>query len=51
VQSNPDLLEIVFALRPSSRLTSLLHGWQQQGNQDGNDRDHHQQLNQCETTQ
>ena len=43
-----DLLEIVFALRAASGLASLLNGRQEQGNQDGDDRDHHQQLDERE---
>ena len=44
----PDLLEVVLALRPGGRLADLLDGGQQQADQDGDDRDHHQQLDQRE---
>ena len=50
VQSQTNLLQIVLALRPASRLTSLLNSRQQQRHQNGNDRDHHQQLNQRKTS-
>ena len=48
VQRQAELLEIVLALRPAGRLAGLLHGWQQQGHQDANDRNDHQQLNEGE---
>ena len=43
-----DLLEIVAALRSPGRLPRRLDGRKQQGDQDGNDRDHHQELDQRE---
>src|SRR5262249_6835094 len=43
-----DLLEIVRALRPPSRLAGGLDGGQEQRDQDGDDRDHHPQLDPCE---
>ena len=36
--------EVVSALRPAPRFPGPLHGWQQQGDQDADDGDHHQQL-------
>ncbi len=49
VQGQSDLLEVVFALRPASRLASRLHGWHKQRDENGDDGDDHQQLNQCES--
>src|SRR5262249_47923851 len=48
VQGQSDLLQIVLALRPSCCLAGLLNGRQQQGDEDSDDRDHHQQLDQGE---
>jgi hypothetical protein len=45
-----DLLEVVGALDACGRFADFLHGRQQQSNQDGNDGDHHQQLDQREAT-
>jgi hypothetical protein len=45
VQCNPQLLQLVFALRPTGRLSSLLDGREQQGHEYGDDRDDHQQFN------
>jgi hypothetical protein len=36
------LFQVVDALAPPGRLASRLYGGQQQGDQDGDDRDHHQ---------
>lgn len=47
VQSQSNLFEIVFALRPTSCFACLLYSGQQQGNQYGDNRNHYQQLNQC----
>jgi hypothetical protein len=44
------LLEIVGALRARRRLAHLLHGRHQEGDQNGDDGDHHQQFDQCERT-
>ena len=49
VHGNADLPEFVGALGPASRLSGRLHRRQQQRDQDADDRDHHQQLNQCKT--
>ena len=38
VKCESQLLQIIFALSSSRRFTSLLHCWQQQRNQDGDDR-------------
>jgi hypothetical protein len=43
-----DLLEIILALSSSGGFTSLLYGWQQKRDQDGDDGNDHQQLNQSE---
>ena len=43
------LLHVVDALRPPRRLTSGLNGGEQQGNQNRDDRNHHQELDQRET--
>ena len=42
----PDLLEIVDTLHAPGSLASRLHGRQQECDQDGDDRDHHQKLDQ-----
>src|SRR5262249_33441775 len=49
VQSQADLLEVVLTLAACGGLTHLLHGGQEQANEDGDDGDHHQQLDQGET--
>ena len=46
--SQSDLLQIVHALEAPRGLACRLHGRQQQRNQDGNDCDHHQELDQRE---
>jgi hypothetical protein len=46
VLREPDLLEIVAALRASSGLAGCLHSRQQKRNQNCDDRDHDQQLDQ-----
>ena len=48
VQGQADLLEVVDALGAAGGLAGRLHGRQQQADQDGDDRDHHQQLDQRE---
>jgi hypothetical protein len=45
VNRNRQLPQVVLALSPASGLTSLLHCWQKQRHQNGNDRNHHQQFN------
>ena len=40
------LLEVVLALRAARRFPRLLHGGKQQGNQNRDDRNHHQQFDQ-----
>src|SRR5439155_24041660 len=49
VHRQGNLLEIVLALGTGRGLADLLHGRQQQADQDGDDRDHHQQLDQGES--
>ena len=44
VHRQADLLEVVDALGPAGRLAGRLHGRQEQGDQHGDDGDHHQQL-------
>ena len=46
VQCQPDLLQIILALRPARCFAGLLHCWQQQRNQHRDDCDDHQQFNQ-----
>jgi hypothetical protein len=43
-----DLSEVVLALGACGGLADFLHGGQQQADQDGDDGDHHQQLDQRE---
>ncbi len=49
LQGETDLLEVVGATDPPRGLSGRLNGRQQQRDQDGDDRDHHQELDQCET--
>jgi hypothetical protein len=44
----PDLLEIVLALRPAGGLPGALHGRQQEADERRDDRDHDQKLDQGE---
>jgi hypothetical protein len=46
VQAKTDLLEVVGALKTTSRLASSLHSGQEQGDEHGNDRNHDQELDQ-----
>ena len=48
VQGQADLLEVVGALDAGGGLADLLHGGQQQADQDGDDGDDDQQLDQRE---
>src|SRR6185437_14641684 len=48
VQPKPELLQVVLALRPRRRLADFLHGRQEQADQNGDDRDYHQQFDQRE---
>src|SRR5260370_38833 len=48
VASQSHLLEVVLAFHAVGGLAHFLHGRQEQPNQDGNDGDHHQQLDQGE---
>ena len=47
VQAQSQLFQVVLALCPAGRFAGLLDGGEQQRDQDGDDRDDHQQLNQC----
>jgi hypothetical protein len=49
VHRQTDLLEVVRALGPPSRFPRGLNGRQQQANEDGDDADHHKQLDQGKT--
>src|SRR5262249_9069564 len=49
VQGQAELLEVVLAADAGGRLSDLLHRGQQDAQQDGDDGDHHQQLDQRET--
>ena len=48
VDGQADLLQVVRALGPGGGLPDLLDGGQEQADQDGDDGDHHQQLDQRE---
>jgi hypothetical protein len=48
VHGDAELLEVVLALQARGRLADLLDGGDQQADQDGDDRDDHQQLDQRE---
>lgn len=48
VKREPELMEIVLTLHPVGRFPNLLHGGQQQADQNGNDRDDNKQFNQRE---
>ena len=50
VERQADLFEIVLTLCPPGRLTSLLDRWQEKCDEDCDDRDHNQQLNECESS-
>jgi hypothetical protein len=50
VHREAELFEIVGALRATGCLASGLNGRQEQGDQDGNDCNHHQQLDQREAS-
>src|SRR5262249_21718870 len=50
VQGKADLLQVVLTLHSGGGLADLLHGGQQQADEDGDDGDHHQQLDQREGT-
>jgi len=49
VHRQTELLQVVTALGPASRLAGGLDGRQEEGDQHGDDRDHDQEFNQCET--
>jgi len=44
-----ELLDVVDALRPAGGLAGRLHRREEQGDQDGDDGDHHQKLDQRES--
>jgi hypothetical protein len=48
LQPQSQLLQVVDALTPTGRLASGLHGWEQQGNQHGDDGDDNEQFDQRE---
>src|SRR5262249_41896490 len=48
VEGERQLLEVVLAAGPVGSLAHLLHGGQEQADEDGDDGDHHQQLDQRE---
>ena len=50
VDSQAELFEVVLAAHAIGCLAHLLHGRQQEADQDGNDGDHHQELDQRERT-
>ena len=47
--ASAELLQVVRALGPTGRLAGRLDGGQQEGDQDRDDRDHHQQFDQRES--
>jgi len=49
VHRDPNLLQVVHALRSPRGLAGRLDGRQEQGHQNPNDGDHHQQLDQRKT--
>ena len=49
MQGQAQLLQIIATLRSPRHFAGLLHGWQQQWNQNSDDCDDHQQFNQGET--
>jgi hypothetical protein len=48
VQREADLFQVIGALRAAGRLAGGLHGRQQERDENGDDGDHHQQLDQGE---
>jgi hypothetical protein len=48
VQGDAELPKVVLARRPRGRLTGFLHGGNEQGDQSGDDGNHHQQLDERE---
>jgi hypothetical protein len=48
VERQGELLEVVLALGAGGGLAHLLHGGQEQADEEGDDGDHHQQLDQRE---
>ena len=50
MQCQSQLFQVVYTLRPPGCFAGLLNCRKQQRNQDGDDRNHHQQFDQCETT-
>ncbi len=50
VQRKADLLEIVLARQPPRRLAGRLHGRQEERHEDADDEDHHEKLNEREST-
>jgi hypothetical protein len=48
VGGQADLFQVVLAAHPGGRLADLLDGGQEQADQDGDDGDHHQQLDERE---
>ena len=48
VGRQPDLLQVVLALRPRGGLADLLDSRQEQADQDRDDGDHDQQFDECE---
>jgi hypothetical protein len=44
------LFEVVFALSAAGGFAGLLNGWEEQSDEDRDDRDHHEQFDERETT-
>ncbi len=51
VHRQNELLHLIGALSTAGRLTSSLHGWQEQSDKDADDRNDDQQLNKCKSVQ
>ena len=49
MQRHCELFEVVTTLDPPGRLPTRLYGGQEQRDQDGDDRDHHQEFYECKT--
>jgi len=48
MECEPDLLEIIDALRAASGFTGGLHGWQEKSDENRDDRDDDEEFNECE---
>jgi len=46
-QGDPELAEVVGAPRPPATLANRLHGREKEGHQHRDDRDHHEEFDEC----